>query len=863
MQLGKANKFGLPEPFNLNCDINEFKDYGIGLFFFFSFIKIIAIFFLMASLIALPSLYSNYTGKGLDVQGINILQQFSIANQPQLIAILPSIKLTDEQKNQLQKQNDDNVQTFVNEMNTRKYYLWIPDIVYSCLFLIIIFYYRIFSIKQLRAYNELNIFPSRYALEVKGFPKSTKDPNDLKFFLNGVFQIFQNDDSGSDVVVEVAFARNFHGTLYLHQQEALLLERNELDDEKKKLGLLNRNQQLILKRNKQKLKEIQDKMNEIIQKKLNGNIQYEEYETIKAYVVFQTFEYRKKAFQMYEKYTNPHWVFKYLLCCFRPKMPYSMKFNGKYELKFSENTDLPSNIKWENLDIQKSIKIYIDVRYIKRQIVAFFTILIVMSLTIFIVIVANIVRPENPECVIVNMNFEQVQKQNDTTITKCFCIQQDITDIAQDTSLRNFCWNQYTQHLFTMALIILSSFIIIFVNILLRIIVKKLSKYLRFPTFSQESSVTAVLLFICTFINTAIIVLILQADIFGFILSIFITNPIPPLKELQEQKKTNFSSDFTRIWYKEVGSKIVFTMLLTTISPHLINALLIPIKRCILISRAKKAVLQQEMNKIIIGPEFDLVPYYASVLNVTFTCMLYSSGQPILLFFGFISLFIQYWCYKYQLLRFNQKPPQYDQQVNNTIIKIIPLCLVLHLAVGMYMYGQPLIFPQDSNQVKVIVLDSLNSEGYNDVQIFQDQNDIIQKRAFNIIYLFYFLCFLIIFLVFDIIVYPIIKFFFLSDNKKSNQVISKEVSNILSYNNQLNKMRLKMIVSYDMQKNPTYGGIVEAINDGSSKYSNSPKGSIKIQNFAMQGVKQNINKKSMFGQDSVQNQGNKIQTQER
>jgi hypothetical protein len=58
----------------LCCNKEEFKDYGIGLFFFFSFIKIMTIFFFLASLFAAPSLYSNYMGNGLKVSGIGILQ---------------------------------------------------------------------------------------------------------------------------------------------------------------------------------------------------------------------------------------------------------------------------------------------------------------------------------------------------------------------------------------------------------------------------------------------------------------------------------------------------------------------------------------------------------------------------------------------------------------------------------------------------------------------------------------------------------------------------------------------------------------------------------------------------------------------
>lgn len=48
-----------PQKFSLNCDLNELKPYGIGLYFYFDILKKTAIFFFIASLICIPTLYSN------------------------------------------------------------------------------------------------------------------------------------------------------------------------------------------------------------------------------------------------------------------------------------------------------------------------------------------------------------------------------------------------------------------------------------------------------------------------------------------------------------------------------------------------------------------------------------------------------------------------------------------------------------------------------------------------------------------------------------------------------------------------------------------------------------------------------------
>ena len=41
----------------------------------------------------------------------------------------------------------------------------------------------------------------------------------------------------------------------------------------------------------------------------------------------------------------------------------------------------------------------------------------------------------------------------------------------------------------------------------------------------------------------------MHANIFGFAPAILISNPVPPLKEMQEEKFTEFSTDFDRAWY--------------------------------------------------------------------------------------------------------------------------------------------------------------------------------------------------------------------------------------------------------------------------------------------------------------------------
>jgi hypothetical protein len=45
------------------------------------------------------------------------------------------------------------------------------------------------------------------------------------------------------------------------------------------------------------------------------------------------------------------------------------------------------------------------------------------------------------------------------------------------------------------------------------------------------------------------------------------------------------------------------------------------------------------MNEFSIGPEFSIIEAYALALNTIFVTLFYASGMPLLLWFGWISLF--------------------------------------------------------------------------------------------------------------------------------------------------------------------------------------------------------------------------------
>jgi hypothetical protein len=129
------------------------------------------------------------------------------------------------------------------------------------------------------------------------------------------------------------------------------------------------------------------------------------------------------------------------------------------------------------------------------------------------------------------------------------------------------------------------------------------------------------------------------------------------------------------------------------VSPHFVFVLLTPIYNCMRRRKAKKAVIQKDLNECQKGPIYDLTAKYALCINVIFVTLFYCGGMPLMLLFGTLSLFFQYWCEKYLLLRYNRKPVLYDERLNEIVLYIMPIALILHLCIAIWQYGTDLIFP--------------------------------------------------------------------------------------------------------------------------------------------------------------------------
>ncbi|KAL4117267.1 hypothetical protein PRIC2_011259 [Phytophthora ramorum] len=226
------------------------------------------------------------------------------------------------------------------------------------------------------------------------------------------------------------------------------------------------------------------------------------------------------------------------------------------------------------------------------------------------------------------------------------------------------------------AFIVVASAVVVVVNIVLKTTLRGFASFERHASESAKASAVALKMFAAQFLNTAIIVLVVNAA-----LSL---SAVPVIGELFRGK----FSDFQRDWYPTVGMGVTMTMLINAVVPQailLLNlCLLSPLKRCI----ARRSVRTQEkMDQLYAGPTFDLAVRYPMVLNSVFVTLVFCGGSPVLLFIAALACTATFWLDKLALLWLYSVKTAYDEDLGETVLGLLPWALVAHLGFSSWMYG--------------------------------------------------------------------------------------------------------------------------------------------------------------------------------
>ncbi|EKX50315.1 hypothetical protein GUITHDRAFT_67192 [Guillardia theta CCMP2712] len=192
------------------------------------------------------------------------------------------------------------------------------------------------------------------------------------------------------------------------------------------------------------------------------------------------------------------------------------------------------------------------------------------------------------------------------------------------------------------------------INAVLTTVLKVLVEFERKHSSNERDASLARSVFFAQFVNTALISLIVNADI---------TYYVSALSMLGKDGLGLLTGDFrdlTSRWYMVVGIAFIPTVLTTSLSPNIGQFAKWPVTLVQQRIAKTNALTQKEIDEIFAGPSLQLSERYGAMLNITFVIFMYASGMPILYFFGILYFSTAYWSDKITLLEVFQRPGSID-----------------------------------------------------------------------------------------------------------------------------------------------------------------------------------------------------------
>lgn len=213
-----------------------------------------------------------------------------------------------------------------------------------------------------------------------------------------------------------------------------------------------------------------------------------------------------------------------------------------------------------------------------------------MAATIILVFAANLSKPtSSQDCPVTKFTRAEATANGASDYTiNCYCLSLSLDTIYNDAELKTLCTDTIKEYFFTIGFSIAIAVAISLVNFLLKIVINALSSFSRYRTVTNQTLSSMTKLFVAMFVNSAIISLLLSANIYSFVPAReFSTNVLV----FVSQSNTKYYADFDREWYISVGTKIMYTCISLMISPHVMNCVLNPCFRCMRERKARTSVL--------------------------------------------------------------------------------------------------------------------------------------------------------------------------------------------------------------------------------------------------------------------------------
>mmetsp|Transcript_10996 Transcript_10996/g.13807 ORF Transcript_10996/g.13807 Transcript_10996/m.13807 type:complete len:987 (-) Transcript_10996:92-3052(-) len=318
----------------------------------------------------------------------------------------------------------------------------------------------------------------------------------------------------------------------------------------------------------------------------------------------------------------------------------------------------PEDIKWEDLEVTMFEKF-------ERYLGTIFVTAIVLGVTFILVYLLeyldNNLSLATESCAekAAYVGFEYTAF-NTSEQLDCWCSYQDYYDIYDKDYCESYVNDYIGYTLFGFLFVV----VIEALNLALEFFLEQSSEKEPHKQRSYGESFLVLKVSLAQICNTALVIIFLYAmtdqDIYG---------------------------DFRAPWYYDVGVVLLTTMMFNIFIPQMEPFFLRLIRPFNIWFKKKRCMTQDSLNKLYRRPDFVLTARNSLILTTLYICLSFSPGLPLLNFMAFATFFVMYWIDKYNLLRFYDKPMNFDHRQAETTVYAMQFAIIPHLIIAIYQWG--------------------------------------------------------------------------------------------------------------------------------------------------------------------------------
>jgi hypothetical protein len=276
-----------------------------------------------------------------------------------------------------------------------------------------------------------------------------------------------------------------------------------------------------------------------------------------------------------------------------------------------------------------------------------------------------------------------------TGIYQCYCKGRSYTELAESgLSDGDTCHKYFVQFGGGYALGELVTVVITVVNLIIRDVVIWMIKKVGYHTNTAEISAIMVTIYVATFFNTGILLLLADANLSQVKMLSWLPGFKGPFPDLTEE------------WYIVIAPSLILTMVLNAIAPWISvcsglasQAVFRGLDQgfstylCCKPDKTTKCKTIQEYVNLYAGPQHVMSYKYSALLTTVCVTFMYGVALPELFPIAAFTYFNYYVVEKFLITYWYQRPPVYDDKLNKTALELMGAAPILMLFFGYWCLG--------------------------------------------------------------------------------------------------------------------------------------------------------------------------------